>query len=330
MGSIKRLFLFVFFSFLSFFPVFSQSGSLGVGAAVSLSSEISRLEILTKSSSGADQNQSIELYRSFLSLARLYRLQGNTDAALKSIEDALTVFPGDGRFLAEQGRLLISVGEYEKAIPPVNTLLLFGHDHEFFLQGRYLGALLEAFGRGNTQPLAALAEENAFSLYRGQIYYTLWMLTGLSSWKTRLSAEYPLSPEAKIVSGSLSSVPTPLWLLFPGRNSLGLTATTALPPAGSSSPPPAQAGAVQAAPVQAGTAPSGTARVLQTGLFSSAENAAAMVEQLRKAGFETSVYSRKVNGNDFWAAGVSYGSDMNAMILKLKNAGFDSFPVTIP
>ena len=336
MGSIKRLFPLVLFLPFSFFPLFPQNSSPGMGEAVSLGSEISRLEMLAQSSGSSAQGPSIERYRSFLNLVQLYRLSGNTDAALKCVEEALMVFPGDGRLLNEQGRLLISVGEYERAVPVINTLLLFGHDHEFFLQGRYLGALLEAFGKGNVQPLAGLAEENTFSLYRGQIYYSLWILTGLPSWKTRLSAEYPLSPEAKIASGDLSSAPTPLWLLFPGRNNVSLSGASVQNPSiqnpsiqstSGSSPPPIQTGNLQASPASSVKLP---VRVLQTGLFSSEENAAAMVERLMKAGFESGIYRRQVNGKDFWAAGVSFGADMNATILKLKNAGFESFPVTIP
>jgi hypothetical protein len=52
-----------------------------------------------------------------------------------------------------------------------------------------------------------------------------------------------------------------------------------------------------------------------------------MAERLKAAGFTPLVSRRTVNGAEYWAVSVSAGSDMTAAIMRLKNAGFESFPV---
>ena len=314
MGSINRVFSVLLFLFLALSPLFSQGGSLPA--------EISRLEKLSSGSPSAEQ------YDAFLRLVRLNQLSGNTEAALKASDAALAAYPGDDRFLLEQGRLLLSLGEYEKAAAVITTLLREGKDGELLIQGRLLGAQLEAFRSSNTRLLTVLAEDPDFTAYRSVIYYTLWKLTGLASWQTRLATEYSRSPEAKIASGGADSAPTPLWLLFPGRDSVGVAAAQTPAQGQVSSPAPAPVAQIPAA--VAALAPAASGGSLQTGLFGREENAKALADRLRKAGFQPEIVPRKVNGNDYWAVLVSASGDMNGTIKILKDAGFESFPVTSP
>ena len=309
--ALKFFFIFFLFTFSRLFAQNTVQASPGVN---SLADEISRLE---KTSGGA--NASGERYNAFMSLARLFRLSGNPEAALKAYEGALTIFPGNGQVLFEQGRLLISLGEFEKAAIAINVMFGDSQNRELIKQGRFLGAMLEAFRSGNTVSLATLADDNEFSEYKSAAYYTLWILSGLSSWKNRLAAELPQSPEAKIANGLVASAITPHWLLFPGRASVTL-ASAQQPPAS----PPVQV------PVPAAARPPEPAvqeGFLQTGLFSREENARTLAARLLTAGFEAQIKGRTVNGSDYWAVYVPYGKDMNAEIMKLKNAGFEAFPV---
>ena len=302
-------FFFIFF-LLNISHLFAQNV---IQSAVPLAAEIFRLEKICRgTASSAPSGSAEERYGAFMGLGRLHRLSGNPESALKAYEGALTVSPGDGRALFEQSRLLISLGEYEMAAIPINAMPGTGLNQELTIQARYLGAMLEAFRSGNTVILAALADDTGFSAYRSPIYYTLWRLSGLASWKNRLTAEYPASPEAKIANGAAEAAATPLWLLFPGRNSITLASTqqpTASTPVQAPAPPPEPAG------------------FLQTGLFSREENAKALADKLKKAGFAAQINRRAANSGDFWAVYVPYGKDMNAEIMKLKNAGFESFPV---
>ena len=313
-----KIFL-IILSFMIFTQnVFADSNT--VAEAVSLRSEISRLERISLNAPGKER------FDAFIALAHLHQLAGTPENALKCLEGALALEPNDGQAILEYGRLLISLGEYEKAA--VAMLAFFGadrQDRELLLQGRYLGALLEAFRSGNTQGLAALAAEKDFSDYRSTIYFILWKLNELPSYQNLLTGEFPQSPEAQIAGGKAISAITPLWLLFPGRESISLsTPVSPAPPV-----PVTPAAPVAAAP--AGQAAPGTSapvmNMLQAGLFGQEDNAKALAERLRKAGFVPELFQRRVNNIDYWAVGVPAGSDTSAMINKLKSAGFEAFPI---
>jgi hypothetical protein len=66
---------------------------------------------------------------------------------------------------------------------------------------------------------------------------------------------------------------------------------------------------------------------LQTGLFGNEANARKQAERLRAAGFTPATTKRQVNGADYWAVNVPPGQNMSQTILKLKDAGFEAFPV---
>jgi cell division septation protein DedD len=67
--------------------------------------------------------------------------------------------------------------------------------------------------------------------------------------------------------------------------------------------------------------------VLQTGLFGREENARVMADRLKKAGFTPVVSRRTVNGVSYFAVSVNASGDVNAVILRLKDSGFEAFPV---
>ena len=307
--SLQPLVLFFIFLLAFFtFPALANSQD-----TVPLTAEITRLESFVPGAPRSEQ------YNALMSLARLYQLSGNSEAQLRSLERALALFPGDGRALVEQGRLFISMGEYERASEAAAALL--SKEKEYLLSGRFLLAQIEAFRSGNMRLLAALVDDSDFSAYKSGIFYTLWTLSGDSEWRNRLTTEFPQSPEAKIAANVVSSSPTPLWLLFPGRDSIRLAEPQRAAPVTIVSP------VVQTpAPIaQTGTPQSG--QLLQTGLFGREENARGLADTLRRAGFASEISRRNVSGNDFWAVLVPGGSDMNATMQRLKNAGFDSFPV---
>jgi tetratricopeptide (TPR) repeat protein len=309
MGLIKSLILIFLFAI---FPVLAAAEWRNT---VPLEMEITRLENFAPGAARSEQ------YNALMTLARLYQLSGNTEAQLRSLERVLALFPADGRALVEQGQLFISTGEYEKAAEAAAALL--SKENEYLLQGRFLLAQIEAFRSGNTRLLATLADDPDFSPYKNGIYYTIWMLSNDLSWKNRLTTEFPLSPEAQIAANAVSSSPTPLWLLYPGRDSIRLAEpqpgapvlTVQVNPLPTAVPPPAPL----AASLHGG--------LLQTGLFGREENARAMAERLGRAGFEPQIIPRFVNGNNFWAVTVSAGGDMNATMRRLSDAGFESFPV---
>jgi hypothetical protein len=52
-----------------------------------------------------------------------------------------------------------------------------------------------------------------------------------------------------------------------------------------------------------------------------------MAGRLEKAGFQTRLARRTVNGSEYWAVLVPAGGDAGKTLMELKNAGFESFPV---
>ena len=308
---------FVFFFLLIFVPLSVQAES-GNPRPLQFNAEVSRLGRISVNA------EPLERYNAFIALARLHQLAGNSEAALEAIEGASALFPADNQLLLMKARFLISLGEYERASRTLNTVLIRAQEPSLLLQGRYLAALTEAF-RSNTGPLMALASDPVFIEYRSAIYYTLWRLTADQSFRTRLSTEFPHSPEGRIIADNALPAFTPLWMLFPGRDSITLS-----PPPGAVptavSPVTAAPPIVPVTPVPVQAAPAAGV-MLQTGLFRQQANAQTQAEQLRRAGFQPEVFPRQVNNNNYWAVGVRDGENRAAMTQRLRNAGFDSFPL---
>ena len=258
---------------------------------ISLSSEITRLQ-------GLSRNQNTQSrVQAFLDLARLYRLSGDTEAALKAYEDAFVISPNDGQVLLEMGHLLVSQGEYDRALFAFNSLLSGNREMELLVQGLYYVSLLDAFRLGDITALTGLVNEALFRNYHSRILYTLWIVTGDRSWQNRLLRDFPQSPLAGILSHRVELGVIPLWLFYPGRESITLS--------------PEPAGLV----------------FFQTGLYNLEENAQIAADSLRRSDFSPQILRRRVNDTDFWAVGIYSSMDENAVIRQLNNSGFDAFPV---
>jgi hypothetical protein len=274
-----------------------------------------------------------ERRRAFEDLARLYHLSGNMEGAAKAWTDAAFAEPGyrDDGDLLEGAACFIALGELERAEASVQTVLLTSRDEKALLKARYLEAQLAAFRSADTSALIALIDNSGYGEWKPAIYYTLWKISGADTYKSRLLAEYPVSPEARILRGDdvVNAGVSALWLLFPGRGGISLGA----PPKGSpemvspSRGPDREPPAVQAPPED--LPPDAGREVLQAGLFSREENARALAERLQAAGFEAYLLRRTREGTAYWVVNVLPGSDMSRTIRALKEAGFESFPVKL-
>jgi len=249
-------------------------------------------------------------------LARLLQLSGDIAGAaarwLDAAAAAAVAGPQDDEALVAGAFCLAAVGEWERSLLTIRPLLASSRRDQPTLQARYLDTCLRARISGNVSALAGLAQDPEFASLHPLIYYTLWQIsTNAESWRTRLIAEFPNSPEARaadtgMAGASISAVQSPLWMLFPGTGEL-----SPLSPAADTS--------------AAGNGAAG--RVLQTGVFSRETNARSQADALRRAGFSATV-SRKMAGSaENWTVTVPAGQDANRTIQELKRAGFDSFPV---
>jgi hypothetical protein len=269
-------------------------------------------------------------------LARLYQLAGNLEGAARAWTDAaMAEAVGRDEAFLEGALAYIALGEYDRARGNLNAVLAGSRDGERLRRARYIAAQLDAFSMGNLGALSALLGENEYREYRPAIWYTLWRVSGDEAYRTGLLAEYPGSPEGRIASGAgagqVSAVPSAMWLLFPGRESVVLgppIPAASLPvinPGGPSLLPPLTT-ELSDLTVAPGTAAPGRGS-LQAGLFSREDNAQALVRRLAAAGFSAHVSRREVKGAAYWAVLVPAGADANQTIRLLKTAGFESFPL---
>jgi hypothetical protein len=252
-------------------------------------------------------------------LARLLRLSGNIEGAAQIWMEAAYTDQRDDEALLEGVACFIALGEMDRAETAVRPALLSG-DRRILLKARYAAARIEAFRSGNFTAMTAFLDDPSYGDLKPVSYYTIWKISGIESYKIRLLTEFPASLEAHIVreEGAVGAVPHALWLLFPGRDSIAGSQPVSVP---SASVPSASMPAVSIP--ASGDEPS----ALQTGLFSREENARAMEERLRTAGFTASVGRRTINGSSYWAVSVSPGTDAGYTMLRLRDAGFESFPV---
>jgi hypothetical protein len=313
--------------FLLFFLPF-----LFLNSRISLPAQAGGIAVLAEEIGKAENlpGDPAEKYRALLRLARLFQLSGNLERSAAAWIGAANAAPGgrDDRALLEGSRILIALGEYEKAGEGIRAALAGGREK---IRAAYLAALLGTFLSGDDGALASMAEDPDFALYRSEIYYTLWKISGGARWKTKLLEEFSQSPEAMIAKDAegVSAAATAHWLLFPGRDAVFVAAPRPGSPAIANAPAPPAARPVPASAAVPAAPPAADASgpFLQTGLYGKEENAAAMAERLRKAGFDTRLRYRTVNGTGYWAVFVPPGADMNKTIRTLKEAGFDSFPV---
>ncbi|MFP3089214.1 SPOR domain-containing protein [Treponema sp. TIM-1] len=314
MGSIKNLLLLVFvFSILSGPGGGGLYGQSDASGTHPVAAEVQNLEKkLSDRGIPAAERQGI-----MIRLAGLFRLLGDLESAARIWTEAAVADPGrrDDGALLEGARCFAALGELDKADVQVQKVLLTAQDAGILRNARCLGAQIRSFRSGDVSILTALTDDPEYRDYKAALYYTQWKVSGDDRYKARLLAECPGSPEARILGndgGVVRAAPMVWWFLFPGRDAVTLAAPVV----------PAAPKALDPAPEDAGTAV-----VLQTGLFSREENARALVERLRRAGFQAGITRRGVKGVEYWAVTVPAGNDMGRTIIHLKDAGFESFPV---
>ena len=316
--------------------------------AISFTAEIERLERLAENPA--------ERFQALAQMARLHQLSGNREKALElwtsassaassaASGAASSAVPGtsrDDKIYLEAIKLMIAMGEFEKAGEELRTILMSNRNQDIQLSAWYINAQLELFRSGNREHLIQLSGIPQYSDVHSKINYTLFRVSGDTTYRTRLISMHPRSVEAGIVSDNpgINAAFTPQWLLFPPREELTIAAaptaagtqassaqtTPAATPAPSAQASPQPAPAVQTASAAAAQPASGV--MLQTGLFSREDNAKALSDRLSSAGFSPVITRRSLSNGEFWAVNVPAGNDTNQTIARLRSAGFDAFPV---
>ncbi|MDR2182467.1 MAG: SPOR domain-containing protein [Treponema sp.] len=248
-----------------------------------------------------------------LAMARLFELSGNIEGAAKAWAEAARAAGADYAALLRGAYCLAALGEFEAA--DASALAALRGNRSLEPGARCLHGYIEALRTGNTAPLRQLLNDAACRERYPGIYYGLWRIAGDAEARAALLRDFPQSPEALIARDTVEPAPTAFWLLL-GAQAAGGDAVPA---------PPAPVREVPAQNEEA--TPAGGPLLLQTGLFSREENAKAASERLRASGFTPLMTRRSVNGREYWAVGAAPGEDYNATLLRLKDRGFDAFPV---
>ncbi|MDR2491722.1 MAG: hypothetical protein LBD20_10015 [Spirochaetaceae bacterium] len=293
-----------------FAGIFAQIAENGT----SLSHELQKINAVLINIKASEKDRHDALVRK----ARIQLLTGDIEAAAETWERAAYVESGkrDDTALLETAACYMAMGEWDKAEAIVRIVLLtVRDDRKSFLKAKYLNAQIETFRSGDPMILDTFISDIEFAPQRAAIYYTLWKITGYGEYKNRLFIEYPESPETKsllIESGLITGVnafPGPMWLLP------------------SSWRPDSVRSSAQVIQLPAGELETAALPSVQTGMFTTKNNAVSQQIDLKTKGFEANVILRQVGGNEYWTVIVPSGSNLNETAHKLKEAGFEALPL---
>jgi hypothetical protein len=148
--------------------------------------------------------------------------------------------------------------------------------------------------------LETYAKDSMLETVRPEVLLTLWYIDPAGAWGKELIRRYPNSPEAAITQGKANILPSPFWFFLPSQ-------TAQQNPDAETSP----------------SAPE-TQKLLQLGIFRNRGNADAYVSRIKEAGFTAWIISQNRDGQDYF---VVVTSDSRDALRRLKDAGFDAFPL---
>ena len=279
-------------------------------AISSLQAELAALEGRLAALPPSSVERNIVLRR----LARLRSLAGDLEKAVENWTGAAFVSsPPDPASLLEAARCHIALGDYPSADRMIGLVLNGAAPPALLREAQYLASVSAAFRTGNTEALTSLLSAPAYAEKKSALLYMIWRIAADETARARLLAECPQSPEAAIVreTAPVDAPARPMWLFPGGREGIIVAESFPLIP---DPPPPPSAG-------------ENRPTLLQTGLFSREENARSMMERLSGAGFGVIMNRRDVNGSVFFVVGVPPGDTVNTTIIRLRDAGFEAFPV---
>ncbi|MDR2019159.1 MAG: hypothetical protein LBQ14_00145, partial [Treponema sp.] len=125
-------------------------------------------------------------------LARLLRLSGNVEGAAQIWMEAAYTDQRDDEALLEGAACFIALGEMDRAEAAVRPALLSG-DRRILIKARYAAARIEAFRSGNPAAMTAFLDDPDYRDLIPVSCYTIWKISGIESYKTRLLEEFPAS-----------------------------------------------------------------------------------------------------------------------------------------
>ena len=263
-------------------------------------------------------------WKALATLAQLRELSGNFGSASEAwIAASETDDSKSADALLEASRCLIAVGETERSSDLIRKILATSPGGAVETRAKLLGAYADAFRReaGALQRLKAFALDPAYEKEKPTVLFLIARLFGDKNARDQLVSEFPTSPEALTLAGkSVFIASLPLWLLPQDRDALAATLVE------KKDADAAPAKNVEPATAVRKSVVASESVILQVGLFKTEKNARSLAARLASKGFTPSVAARKVSGVDYWVVTVAPGTSIQDTTMRLKDAGFESFP----
>lgn len=300
-----------------------------LGAAATLGGiddELWLLETLAPKAAVVDQRKILVSQR-----AAMLELSGRYADAATVWESAVAMVPGkpDSAALLSAAACRLASGDSDGAAGLVTALSFSSADAETAALADIIAGWI-ALSRGDRERAVASARRGAEAA-NGRVAMAALYLgcaatddgAGREQFSTALSKRFPALPDDPVVS-SLS-------LLMASLKTVAATtetqaAPTAVAPAVAPAGPPAgpPAGAPAGAATTGGDT-AGPARYYQIGAFRDQANAQGLAQKLEKLGLSAAYRLR--SKKDLYVVYVESGADAEATILKLKDAGYEAWPL---
>ena len=235
------------------------------------------------------------------------------------------------RLVLDAVRTALCAGEADSALSYLNSAVRNSKSEEIQAQIKLYEqwaklSLADDLAKAE-EPIALLKTyENLSSMksVKHSVLLTLWYTTGEKKYSEALVKEFPSSPEAGIVTGKVQILPTPFWFFLPKNSGAEILSDSDLIGKNAEKVVKAEEKTAEK-PVEKTSEPK--YKRLQLGLFRDKNNSTAFVNRLKEKGFDAYIQEEtKESGTTYYLVLVDENSDGN-MSLKLKSAGFESYPV---
>lgn len=188
--------------------------------------------------------------------------------------------------------------------------------------------------------LKSYAKDENMAAVQKEVLFTLWYVTGESSYSSELLQKYPSSMEAGIVKEEVLITPAPFWYFLP-KKEVGVSPTPSTkaeksankqePPAAVSKSKEEVSNKREEVSGKIGEVSESEDEVYpkkqQLGLFRDKNNAINYVKKLSLAGFNAYIMEETRASGDAYFTVLVDEDEKHTVALRLKNAGFECYPL---
>ncbi|MBO4321324.1 MAG: SPOR domain-containing protein [Treponema sp.] len=289
----------------------------------------------------------------------LEELTGLYDEASSSYAKAAGIAAGDAKgmpkvtteqIVIDAVRCSLNCGDYSTAESYLNSSVrssknqtILAHVKLYSVWADLCRAKNVAETAGSVATLKAYAESEYMKSVRPAVLLTLWYITGSGQYGEEVKKQFPNSPEAGIVKGSVNVLSVPFWYFVPravseaevtstnsfssassGKTTASTTTTTT-----TTTTKTTVTTTTGSAKTETSTSSAKTEKKVreQLGLFRNKENADTLIKDLKAKGFTGYSYTEtRASGTTYYIVVVDENKD-GTMGKKLRAAGFDCYPV---